>query len=117
MSIALGIIISTMFSENYLGIPTDSMDQKIGALLIPFLNLIHYQHISPMFSIVFRGSGEIFFGVFCIFSGKKLREKNHENNYGNYIFDAKLSAIVKTKYFLPFLGFGCTHFILTVFGS
>ena len=93
------------------------MDQKIAALLIPFPNLIHNQHISPMFSIVFRGSGEIFFGFFCIFSGKKLREKNHENNYGNYIFDAKLSAIVKTKYFLPFLGFGCTHFILTVFGS
>ena len=45
MSIALGIIISTVFSENYILIPTDSMDQKIGALLIPFHNFIHYQHI------------------------------------------------------------------------
>ena len=46
MSIALGIIISTVFSENYIVlIPTDSMDQKIGALLIPFHNFIHYQHI------------------------------------------------------------------------
>ena len=45
MSIALGIIISTVFSEHYILKPTDSMDQKIGALLIPFHNFIHYQHI------------------------------------------------------------------------
>ena len=41
MSIALGIIISTVFSEHYILKPTDSMDQKIGALLIPFHNFIH----------------------------------------------------------------------------
>ena len=95
------------------------MDQKISRGTI---NTISQLYTLPtywpnVYHLIFRGSGEIFFGVFRIFSGKKLRENNHEKNYGNCIFDAKLSAIVKTKYFFPFLGFGCTHFILTVFGS
>ena len=50
---------------------------------------------SPMFSIIFWGSGEIFYCFFRSFSGKHRQEtsgKNHRKNPGTRKLDAKHSA-------------------------
>ena len=53
-----------------------------------------------MFSIISRGSGEIYQWFFRSFSStcKKLQKYNHGNNYGTRKFDAKHSAFDNCTY-------------------
>ena len=57
---------------------------------------------SPMFSIIFRGSREVFHVFFRVFfqanTGKKLRGKNHRKFHRTWKFDAKHSVNVLNVY-------------------